>query len=198
MLLFPSAAFATDVQPCQINDWSPNYPNQVNPGQTVQVTSTINISCGQWRTYYTARVDLVNRSTGQYYSTSEFQIGWQPGVNATITNAATAPPTGGEWKLQYNLYIFEEGSQDGNPFRETFNINVGTPSAPGQQNVTTVTSTQQQMTPNTTAAMAQAPPATMSTDPGLTVPEGSYIALALAAAALVGVAVLIVARKRLE
>ena len=138
MFLLPSGVYATDLQPCQVISWSPNYPNQVSPGQAIQITTTINVACVQWRTYYSARVDLVDRSTNQLYSTSTFQIGWQPDVNATISNAATAPQTPGEWKLQLNLYIFEEGSMDGNPFKDAFNINVANGNSTTQQTVTTV------------------------------------------------------------
>jgi len=203
MLLLPTSAFATNLQPCQINSWSPSYPNQVSPGQTIQVTSTINVSCGQWRTYYTARVDLVNGATDQYYSTCEFQIGWQPDVNATITNSATAPQTAGQWKLLYNLYIFEEGSQDGNPFHESLNINVGNPSTPAQQNVTTTATTsamsQQQIAANSTSAPAQLPAAPVTTDsPAGVAPGDSYLALALGIVAILGVVGLVAARKRLE
>jgi len=87
---------------------------------------------------------------------------------------------------------------DGNPFKNTFNIDVATPSAPAQQNVTSTTATKQQMTTNTTSAMAQAPPASTSTDLGWAIPESSFIALALAVASLVGVVILIAARKRLD
>ena len=201
MLLIPSAAYATDVQPCQINSWSPNYPSQVSPGQTIHVTSTINVACGQWRTYYTARVDLVNRSTGQWYSTSEFQIGWQPDVNATLTNAAIAPHTAGEWKLQYNLYIFEEGSQDGHPFHDTFNINVGgtnpSPSIATEQNVMTAApaAVQQQLVSNTTSAnsvLPQAPPAASSANSrsGLS-DDAPYISIVLACVCLIGLGALV-------
>jgi hypothetical protein len=203
MLLIPSAAYATDIQPCQINSWSPNYPNQVSPGQTIQVTSTINVACGQWRTFYTARVDLVNRATGQLYSTSEFQIGWQPDMNATITNPATAPQTAGEWKLQFNLYIFEEGSQDGNPFHNTFNVNVGgtNTATTAQQNVTTVApaAVQQQLVSNTTSvnsAMPQAPPVASSVDSSsrLSV-DAPFISIVLACVALVGLALVATRRE---
>jgi hypothetical protein len=198
MLLLPSAAHATDLQPCQINSWSPNFPNQVSPGQSIQVTSTINVACGQWRTFYTARVDLVNRETGQFYSTSEFQIGWQPDVNATITNLATAPQTPGEWKLQLNLYIFEEGSQDGNPFHNTFNVNVDGANAMAttQQNVTTAApAAVQQAVSNATSAnsaMPQAPSAAPIADSssGLSA-DAPFISMILACVSLIGLGALV-------
>jgi len=199
MFLLPSPSYAADVQPCQINSWSPNYPSQVSPGQTVQVTSTINVACSQWRTFYTARVDLVNRVTGQWYSTSEFQIGWQPDVNATISNSATAPQTAGRWPLEFNLYIFEEGSQDGNTFHNPFNINVNG-SNTAQQNATSEansTSVPAAPTPqapaNATSIASQSTAEAIATNPPSVT---AYIALALAIAAIVGLAVLALNRKK--
>ena len=199
MFLLPSPSYAADVQPCQINSWSPNYPSQVSPGQTVQVTSTINVACSQWRTFYTARVDLVNKVTGQWYSTSEFQIGWQPDVNATITNSATAPQTAGRWPLEFNLYIFEEGSQDGNTFHNAFNINVNgsnttQQNATSEANSTSVPAAPTPQAPaNATSIASQSTAEAIATNPPSVT---AYIALALAIAAIVGLAVLALNRKK--
>jgi len=142
----------------------------------------------------------VNRVTGQFYSTSEFQIGWQPDVNATITNAATAPQTAGPWQLQFNLYIFEEGSQDGNTFHNTFNVNVGN-SGVAQQNATS----QSNVTSVAPAAIPQAPVAnatsitsqnTAETIAANSPPIAAYVAVALAITALLGLAVLALKRKK--
>jgi len=200
MFLLPSPSYAADVQPCQINSWSPNYPSQVSPGQTVQVTSTINVACSQWRTFYTARVDLVNKVTGQWYSTSEFQIGWQPDVNATISNSATAPQTAGRWPLEFNLYIFEEGSQDGNTLHDTLNINVAD-SNTSQQNAISETNS----TSAAPAALPQAPATNATSITSQNTAEAiaanppsvtAYVAVALAIAAIVGLAVLLLNRKK--
>jgi len=200
MFLLPSPLYATDLQPCQINSWSPSYPSQVNPGQTIHITSTLNVACGQWRTYYTARVDLVNRVTGQWYSTTEFQIGWQPDVNATITNSATAPQTAGPWQVQYNLYIFEEGSQDGNTLHDTLNINVAD-SNTSQQNAISETNS----TSAAPAALPQAPATNATSITSQNTAEAiaanppsvtAYVAVALAIAAIVGLAVLLLNRKK--
>jgi hypothetical protein len=140
-------------------------------------------------------VDLVNRATDQWYSTSEFQIGWQSEVNATITNTATAPQTSGEWKLQYNLYIFEEGSQDGNPFHNSFNINVdgsNTSSSTTQQNATAAApaAAQQQLVSNATAAVPQAQPA-LNTNPTSSLSDDApYITILLASICLIGCALI--------
>lgn len=157
------------------------------------------MACNQWRTFYTARVDLVNKVTGQWYSTSEFQIGWQPDVNATITNSATAPQTVGQWPLEFNLYIFEEGSQDGNTFHNAFNINVNGSNAI-QQNATSEANS----TSVAAAPMPQAPAnatsiASQSTAEAIAANPPSvtaYIAVALAIAAIVGLAVLALNRKK--
>jgi len=199
MFLLPTPSYAADVQPCQINSWSPNYPSQVSPRQTVQVTSTINVACNQWRTFYTARVDLVNKVTGQWYSTSEFQIGWQPDVNATITNSATAPQTAGQWPLEFNLYIFEEGSQDGNTFHNTFNINVNGSNTTQQNGTSEANSTSVAAAPmpqapaNATSIASQSTAEAIAANPPSVT---AYIAVALAIAAIVGLAVLALNRKK--
>lgn len=194
-LLSPSAAYAADAQPCQLLDWSPNYPNQVIPGETMQVTSSINVACAQWRTYYSARVDLVNRSSGRLLSTSTFQIGWHPDVNATISNAATAPQTAGEWKLQLNLYIFEEGGMVGSPFKATFNIKVADANSSQPNSTSAETAAiQQEPSHSVTSLTPQATAGAVNTYSVST--ETGYIAIVLAVASLLGLVALALTRKR--
>ena len=195
MLLLPSAAYAADSQSCQVLSWTPNYPGQVSVGQTIQVTSTINVACAQWRTYYSARVDLMDRSSDRLFSTSTFQIGWQPDVNATVANEATAPQTGGEWMLQLNLYIFEEAGMVGSPFKDAFNINV-TDNNSSTQSAATAASTaiQGQAAPNASSIMPQTTVAAISTDSAPA--RSGYVAAILAVASLLGLTVLVARSKR--
>lgn len=97
-------------QACQVLSFNPNYPQTASPGQTILVSTTIIVSCGQWRTYYTARVDLVDRQTSYLLSTSAFNIGEKSNVNVTVSNSAAVPQMNGTWRLNLNLYIFEEAS----------------------------------------------------------------------------------------
>jgi len=188
----PVAAFGAFNQSCDILSWNPSYPGQITPGGAVQVVSTIDIACAQWRTFYSARLDLVDRTSGRILSTGTFQIGWLPNVTKTVSNNATAPMSVGEWKLQLNLYIFEEASLV-TTFKNAFSISVADPVAPAQQqaeNATTSTARSQL----TTTQMAQplqtnSIPATASTS------SLSYIEVALALVALIGVSVLLVAKR---
>jgi len=159
------------------------------------VTSTINVACAQWRTYYSARVGLIDRTSGRLFSTSSFQIGWQPDVVATISNAATAPQTVGEWQLQLNLYIFEEGGMVGSPFKDAFNVNVVETNSTTQQQVAGISSVAIPGPPasTVTSIMAQSKVAVLTTDHGST--ETSYIAIVLASASLLGLIVLALTRK---
>ena len=77
---------------CQLLQFNPAFPANVNPGQQIQVRTTITIGCGQWRTYYTGRLDLVDRSSGQILSTSYLDIGQKVNYIAFPTNNADRPP----------------------------------------------------------------------------------------------------------
>jgi len=191
LLLFiaPRAVFA---QPCSVLDWNANYPAQVNAGQGVQITTQISVTCAQWRTFYSARVDLTDRSSGHLFSTSIFQIGWQPNVTATVSNAAIAPQTAGMWRLQLNLYIFEEAGMVGS-FKHPFDINVESMNTPAQQTVTTAASPAPQSAPNESTVMLQES-ATVLT-PHSTQTETVNIAITLGVVALIGAAVLFITRK---
>jgi hypothetical protein len=103
------ASWEVYAQPCRVFQFNANYPPAVAPGQAFQVTSTVSLACYQWRTYYGGRVDIVNPASNTVLSTSTFEIGWMPTVNATVANSATAPQTQGSWDLQLILYIFEGG-----------------------------------------------------------------------------------------
>jgi hypothetical protein len=132
----PNFALAGYNQSCTVLEWDPNYPAQVNPTQTVDVTTTIDVSCAQWRTYYSARVDLVDPVSGSLFSTSTFQIGFQPNVTATVSNAAIAPQAAEVWGLQLNLYIFEEGGMVAS-FKHPISILVGNMNESTQQSTST-------------------------------------------------------------
>jgi hypothetical protein len=181
-------------QSCTVIGWNPNYPTQVAPGQGVQVTTTISVSCAQWRTFYSARVDLVDTSSGRLFSTSAFQIGWKPNVTATVSNAAIAPQATGTWNLQLNLYIFEEAGMVGS-FKHPLSIVVGTANSSAQQTTTAYSSATSQMAvaSNVTSAVNQpAPAAIPSSTPGSRV---AYVAVAIAAACVIGI-LLFVFRRR--
>jgi hypothetical protein len=92
-----------------------------------------------------------------------------------------------------NLYIFEEASMVGSPFKNTFNINVADPNASTQQSATSVAAAivQQQPASNATAttqAVSQSTAAAISSD--TTTSETAYIAIGLAITALLGLVVL--------
>src|SRR5574340_690232 len=93
----PSISISSEAynQSCQVNNFNPTFPNSVAPGQTVQITTTIVVNCAQWRTYYSARVDLLDHHSQRIFSTSTFQIGWKPNVTAIVSNAAVAPQSSG-------------------------------------------------------------------------------------------------------
>jgi hypothetical protein len=193
-VLLPSAVFAADAQPCTVTSWVPSYPPQVAPGESVQLTTTIGVICAQWRTFYSARVDLVDRSSNRLLSTSTFQIGWHPNVTATVSNVAVAPQSAGQWKLQLNLYIFEEAAMVGS-FKHAFNVAIAAVNAAPQQNVTTVaeaTFPQQVASNETTLTVHSKAPSLGSLSPPT---EIAYLAAVLAAGALIGVAVLVATDK---
>ena len=129
LFMFPIIIWGSEVhaqsQACQVLVFNPEYPVTASAGQTIVVSTTIGVSCGQWRTYYTARVDLVDRQSGNILSTSTFDIGVSPNVTVTVLNNATAPQTSGLWGLNLNLYIFEEGSMVTSSKDHPVNIQVG-------------------------------------------------------------------------
>jgi hypothetical protein len=96
-------------QPCKVFQFDADYPLAVAPGQTFQVTSTISLTCYQWRTYYGGRVDIVDPASNTVLSISTFEIGTMANVTATVSNSATAPQTEGSWDLKLILYILESG-----------------------------------------------------------------------------------------
>jgi hypothetical protein len=105
------------------------FPASVNPGQQAQVKTTITVSCGQWRTYYTGRLDLVDRNSGLILSTTYLDIGQRATYTTTLTDNETAPQTNGPWNLFLNLYIFEEASMVTSSTNHSVGITVGTNSA---------------------------------------------------------------------
>lgn len=127
-------------QPCRVFQFDANYAPTVAPGQTFQVTSTISLACYQWRTYYGGRVDIVDPASNTVLSTSTFEIGWMPTVNATVSNSATAPQTQGSWDLQLILYIFEGGGIV-ESINRPINIQVGAQSVSTTQQTTSTVST---------------------------------------------------------
>jgi hypothetical protein len=193
----PSVALAADNSSCQLLSWNPNYPVQVTPGEGVQVASTIDIACGQWRTFYSARLDLVDRSTGRLISTSTFQIGWNPNYTTTVSNLATAPQSDGEWKLLLNLYIFEEAGLV-TSFKNAFNINVGSSMTASTSSTTNEQSAMQAISMQQNTSTEQ--PAVLETNTVTnTTPSAIspilYFVLGVAVAAIVAVGILLMTRK---
>jgi hypothetical protein len=92
-------------------------------------------------------LDLVDPQSGRLFSTSTFQIGFQPNVTATVSNAATAPQTAEVWPLQLNLYIFEEAGLVSS-FKYPLSIVVSSMNEATQQ--TTTVSSQTAQSPATT------------------------------------------------
>jgi len=178
-------------QACQVSIFDPTFPSNVAEGQAVQVTTTISVQCAQWRTYYSARVDLMDRRSQHLFSTSIFQIGWNPNVTATVSNVAIAPESSGRWALLLKLYIFEEAGEVAN-FSHVFDIQVGNTIANAQQTTSTTlgttTSTGQTSVPMETI------PTTSTTSAG--VGEQFYILIALAIAAVLCAAVIFRTGKR--
>jgi len=126
---FASSVVSAQSTACQIVQFNPSFPSSVNPGQVVQVNTTLTLSCGQWRTYYTGRMDLEDRASGKILSTVYLNIGQQAVYTTTITNQGTAPQTNGPWNLVLNLYIFEEGSMVTSSLNHSVAITVGPNSA---------------------------------------------------------------------
>lgn len=182
-------------QSCQVSDFNPAVPNSVAPGQTVQVTATIVVNCAQWRTYYSARVDLLDHHSQRILSTSTFQIGWKPNVTAIVSNAAVAPQSSGPWALQLNLYIFEEAGEVGS-FNHVFDVQVGNAVANAPPTNSTSSTT---LAPTSTVVASQTPsplennPASTWTSPG--VGETVYILIALAVAGVLCAALIFRGRK---
>jgi hypothetical protein len=114
---------------CTVNQFSPSFPSSVNPGQQFLVTTTLGITCYQWRTYYTGRLDLVDKTSHMILSSSYLNIGFKPTYTSTITSNATAPSTNGPWDLALNLYIFEEASMVQSSLNHPVQITVGSTSA---------------------------------------------------------------------
>jgi hypothetical protein len=151
----PSISISSEAsnQACQVSIFDPTFPSNVVAGQTVQVTTTIGVQCAQWRTYYSARVDLMDQRSQHLFSTSIFQIGWNPNVTAAVSNVATAPQSSGAWALLLKLYIFEEAGEVAN-FSHVFDIQVGNAITNAQQTASasstileTTTSTSQTSVP---------------------------------------------------
>ena len=192
----PSISLSSEAsnQACQVSIFDPRFPSNVVAGQTIQVTTTIGVQCAQWRTFYSARVDLMDQRSQHLFSTSIFQIGWNPNVTATVSNAAIAPQSSGPWALLLKLYIFEEAGEVAN-FSHVFDIPVGNAISNAQQTTSadsitleTTTSTSQTSVPMETI------PTTSTTSAGLG--EQFYILIALAIAAVLCAAVIFGTRKR--
>jgi len=189
----PSISISSEAsnQACQVSIFDPTFPSNVAEGQAVQVTTTISVQCAQWRTYYSARVDLMDRRSQHLFSTSIFQIGWNPNVTATVSNVAIAPESSGRWALLLKLYIFEEAGEVAN-FSHVFDIQVGNAIANAQQ--TTSTSSTTLETTSQTSVPMETIPTTSTTSSGLA--EQFYILIALAIAALLCAAIIFRTRKR--
>jgi hypothetical protein len=140
---------------------------------------------------------LVDKRSGRIFSTSTFQIGWNPNYTTTVSNSATAPQASGPWQLQLNLYVFEEAGMVGS-FRNPVNINVGTSAlntTTTQQTSAYSTSTLQQET------ASAAPPRVLQTtatanSPSQTVPPILYVAIAFAIILVIGSAIFLKVRKK--
>lgn len=200
LMLVPLLIAGPEVQaqPCKILEFNEDYPSNAIPGQAIQVRTTIGVSCAQWRTYYSARVDLVESESNNLLSISTFDIGSRPNVTATVANTATAPQATGSWGLELVLYIFESGGLVVSANR-SFNIQVGTVSVATAQTTSTVETT----SVGTTITPTQ-PIVTSQTSTRIT-PAASPLALepiSFAAGALVAcvfaaaVALILKARKR--
>ena len=196
LFLLTPVVFGADNQSCNLLSWNPNYPSQVDPGEAIQVRTTVDVACAQWRTFYSARVDLVDRSSGRLFSTSTFQIGWLPNVTATISNVATAPQSHGLWKLQLNLYIFEEAGLV-SLFKLPFEITVGTANNSTQETSTTTAATSVAAAPQ---SAANEQPLAITTTAGGSPTESTsaipYIVIGILAVTLVGSVLLIMKGRR--
>lgn len=191
----PSISISSEAynQSCQISLFDPTFPSSVVPGQTVQVNTTIDVQCAQWRTYYSARVDLLDRRSQRLFSTSTFQIGWQPNVTTTVSNGAIAPQSNGPWALQLNLYIFEEAGEVAN-FNHVFYIQVGNPVVNAQQTISTGSATLATTATSQTSLPLENIPSTSNASTGLG--DQFYILIALAVAAVLCAALILGTRKR--
>lgn len=175
-----------------------DYPTNANPRQTIQVTTTMDISCAQWRTYYTGRADLVEVQSNAILSSTPFDVGWRPFVSATVTNVATAPQVNGPWALNLVVYIFEDGSIMDSLYR-TFTIQVGTRNVSTSQTTSTVQTTtfESTNTPTQTIASFQTSVSqSLVTSPLTSEPIPIALGVLLAGLCAVGVAVVLRARKR--
>ena len=154
---FASSFASAQSTACQVVQFNPSFPSSVNPGQLVQVNTTLTLSCGQWRTYYTGRLDLEDRASERILSTAYLNIGQLAVYTTTITNQGTAPQMNGSWNLVLNLYIFEEGSMVTSSLNHPVAITVGASTA--NQPVAATTS---QSTANTTNIANIVPEATIA------------------------------------
>jgi hypothetical protein len=190
----PSISLSSEAsnQACQVSIFDPKFPSNVVAGQTIQVTTTIGVQCAQWRTFYSARVDLMDQRSQHLFSTSIFQIGWNPNVTATVSNAAIAPQSSGPWALLLKLYIFEEAGEVAN-FSHVFDIPVGNAIANAHE-TTSADSTTLEST--TSTSQTPVPMETIPTSAGL---GGQfYVLIALAIAAVLCAAVVVGTRKRVS
>jgi len=188
----PNVALAGYNQSCMVLSWDPSYPAQVTPAQAVEVTTTIDVSCAQWRTYYSARLDLVDPQSGHLFSTSTFQIGFQPNVTATVSNAAIAPQAAEVWPLQLNLYTFEEGGLVGS-FERPLSIVVSSLNESIQQTVTVSSPTVQ--SPATTQQSVTLQTNAIQGTPSSAGDGATYFALAVVVALLIAVFVIFQTRR---
>ena len=100
---------------CQVTNVSYQYPRHAAPNQQIQVNTIVTGSCiSNGIDYYSVRVDLVDKLSNSFISSSNTPIGYKAN-NFTITakNPATAPSRNVTWPLGVYVYVVRAGGTSG-------------------------------------------------------------------------------------
>lgn len=181
---------------CNVAELNMDYPTSSNQGQPIAVSTRMLIQCAQWRTYYTGRADLVDLQSNSILSSSPFDIGWRPIVNASVSNTATTPGYDGAWRLELIVYIFEDGSMVASPTERTIAIQVGASNTSAQQTTPAVPTTALGTTTTSEAAVTYEANTGTPTASPLIIDPGYIAAGTLLVAAIAVAVTILIARKR--
>jgi hypothetical protein len=101
---------------CKITGVSYDYPREAQPGQRIQVKTTVNGSCvTDQMKYYSVRVDLVDLTSGNTITISSSPIGYRAeNFSVTVTDVATTPSIqNASWPVQVRVYVMNAGGGGG-------------------------------------------------------------------------------------
>jgi len=115
---------------CSLQIFAVDYPPIVEPGQSFQVTTQMNVTCSQSKAYIVGRLDVVETAPNVILSSTSFPIGYFADLaggtrNVTAVNKVVAPPLQANWTLQVSATLFTSVSAIGGSQKGPFTIMVG-------------------------------------------------------------------------